>query len=357
MKKIAFIFTILCMSSGFAQQKDLNVAMRTVSPFVMQENGKLTGFSVELWDNIARIMKKPYKAHPKATLAESFDDVKTGKADLAISAISITAEREVAFDFSLPMFESGLQIMVSSDNAGNALSPLKNIISLMGTKSFLQMLGLLLLLIILPVPLILFLEHKNHDFLSAKTRLGKFFESIWWSASTLGAQATHMPQSPVGRILAVIWMFTAIIFVSFFTATFAAGLTVKSLESSISEPKHLVGKKVATVRHSTGAKYLKAIKGIEVLELDAVSDAYPLLIQNQIQAIVYDAPILLHFAANDGKGKVAMVGAIFKKESYGILLADGSPLRKDINAALLKFRESGEYQALYTKWFGKEEEE
>ena len=38
-------------------------------------------------------------------------------ADLAIAAISITAERERRFDFSQPMFDAGLQILVSSDKS------------------------------------------------------------------------------------------------------------------------------------------------------------------------------------------------------------------------------------------------
>ena len=52
-----------------------------------------------------------------------------------------------------------------------------------------------------------------------------------------------------------------------------------------------------------------------------------------------------------GKGKVQVVGSLFRKESYGIVLPVNSPYRKPINNALLTLQENGTYQELYEKWF------
>jgi len=62
--------------------------------------------------------------------------------------------------------------------------------------------------------------------------------------------------------------------------------------------------------------------------------------------------VLLYFASHEGKGKVQVVGPIFRKENYGIVFPDKSPLRKRVNEALLKLRENGTYDQLYKKWFG-----
>jgi polar amino acid transport system substrate-binding protein len=43
---------------------------------------------------------------------------------------------------------------------------------------------------------------------------------------------------------------------------------------------------------------------------------------------------------------------MFRKENYGIVFPSNSPLRKRINEALLKLKESGAYDQLYVKWFG-----
>ena len=59
-----------------------------------------------------------------------------------------------------------------------------------------------------------------------------------------------------------------------------------------------------------------------------------------------------HFAAQKGKGKVEVVGLIFQEQSYGIALQVDSPLREQINIALLKLVESGIYKEIHDRWFG-----
>ena len=91
-------------------------------------------------------------------------------------------------------------------------------------------------------------------------------------------------------------------------------------------------------------------------EIDAefakVEDAFVALQANQIDAIVYDAPVLLYYAAHEGKGNAQTVGTIFRKENYGVAFPDKSPLRKRVNEVLLKLKENGTYDQLYGKWFG-----
>jgi hypothetical protein len=38
------------------------------------------------------------------------------------------------------------------------------------------------------------------------------------AAATLSTQADEMPKSPWGRVVALIWMFTSVVFVAYFTA-------------------------------------------------------------------------------------------------------------------------------------------
>jgi polar amino acid transport system substrate-binding protein len=61
----------------------------------------------------------------------------------------------------------------------------------------------------------------------------------------------------------------------------------------------------------------------------------------------------LEYATHDGKGLAQVVGGIFHKEDYGIVFPTDSPLRKQVNEALLALRENGRYQKIYDEWFGK----
>ena len=52
--------------------------------------------------------------------------------------------------------------------------------------------------------------------------------------------------------------------------------------------------------------------------------------------MVFDSPVLLYYAANEGKGRVHMVGTPFRKEDYGIIFPPGNPLRRQVNVTLLQ---------------------
>ncbi|HUR71113.1 MAG TPA: transporter substrate-binding domain-containing protein, partial [Candidatus Limnocylindrales bacterium] len=110
---VAIVLACCSVSSVFAQpaQEQLKVATRIVKPFVFEENSRLTGFSVELWNEIAKQLNVATEYVVKPTVKELLSSVNNHEAALGIAAISITAERELHWDFSQPMFEAGLQIL------------------------------------------------------------------------------------------------------------------------------------------------------------------------------------------------------------------------------------------------------
>jgi polar amino acid transport system substrate-binding protein len=159
-----------------------------------------------------------------------------------------------------------------------------------------------------------------------------------------------MPKGPIGRIVATIWMYVSVLFIAYFTATITSNLTVQQLKSSIQSVDDLPGKKVATVYGSTAADYLKHAQ-IDIKEVKQISQAFDALQTGKVDAVVFDSPILLYYAAHEGKGKVDVVGPVFQPERYGILMAFNSPYRKPIDNSLLKMERNGTYKKLYDKWF------
>jgi polar amino acid transport system substrate-binding protein len=83
-----------------------------------------------------------------------------------------------------------------------------------------------------------------------------------------------------------------------------------------------------------------------------ISDAYAQLEAGRADAVIYDAPVLNHYANTLGKGKVRMAGVVFKAEPYGIALPHDSPYRKAINRAILEMFTDGTHERLSGKWFG-----
>jgi ABC-type amino acid transport substrate-binding protein len=76
-----------------------------------------------------------------------------------------------------------------------------------------------------------------------------------------------------------------------------------------------------------------------------------MLTDGALQAVVFDAPTIQYWVAKEGGATVQVIEPIFRPEKYGIVVAEGSPLRKAINLALLELRDDGTYQKLYAQWF------
>jgi polar amino acid transport system substrate-binding protein len=329
--------------------KTLNVGTRVgIPPFVFEENGQLTGFSIELWQKIAGELGVQSKLIKNSNIADLLTSVGEGKADLGIAAISITSGREEKFDFSYPMFESGLQIMVMAK--GNSRNT-PNLLTLFFSPELLQLFGIMVLIVLIPAHIVWFSERGRDGGMEiSRSYFPGIFQACWWSASTLATQADSMPKALIGRIVAVIWMFTSVVFVAYFTATVTTSLTVQQLSGTIQGPSDLPGKIVATTRGSTSAKFLSD-RNIQKLEFTNIDNAYESLLKGEANAVVFDSPVLLYYTSHEGKGKVQVVGEVFQKENYGIVFATNSPLRKPINNALLTLQEKGVYQELYNKWF------
>jgi len=329
----------------------LTVATRDVPPFVFEEKGKLTGFSIELWQAIADDLHWKYSLKREETIGALLSSVQSGKAQLGIAAISITAERGKTFDFSQPIYDGGLQIMVRVKERSAGAAFLDYLLNFFN-PNVLGLLGTMLLLILIAAHIIWLLERGIADegMIETKRYFPGIFKAFWWAAATLGAQADEMPKSYAARTVAVLWMFTSIFFVAYFTAQLTSDLTVRRLEGAINGPEDLPGKRVATTAGSTAEAYLKN-HGVKVTSVEHIEDAYKELENGNVEAVVFDSPVLLYYAAHDGKGKVDTVGQVFKKEAYGIVFPPASRFRRPINESLLHLRENGTYDTIYNKWF------
>ena len=348
---LALLCLLLLVGSSFAQSpaQPVRVATRLIPPFVFEEGGKLTGFSMELWQSIAGELKLSSEKVKAGDVKELLSTVKAGKADLGIAAISITAERSKEFDFSQPMFDSGLQILVRAQPGGTGV--LSAALGFIFSSAVLPFVAATLIFILVPAHIVWWSERRHpRGMIESQSYVPGIFEACWWAASTLATQADQMPRSALGRAVAVLWMFTAVVFVAYFTANVTATMTVQQLQGDINGPEDLPGKQIATTTGSTSAQYLHQ-QGAQVLEFPKIKEAYDALLKAQADAVVFDTPVLLYYAAHEGKGKASVVGPIFRKESYGIVFPQNSRYRKPVDNALLTLKENGTYQRLYDKWF------
>lgn len=349
---VALLIVLLCIAPARAQSTDaplkdeIVVGTRAVSPFVMKtDNGDLTGFSIDLWRAIAGELGLRSRFEMHDTLPGLLDAVRTGKNPVGISAVSITAERAGSLDFSQPMYRSGLGIMVRT--ADDHI----DILGILFSKAMLVVLGGLVLLILIPAHIFWWIARTHDEDLPIRhPYIPGIFDAILWCAEALGGASKEHPRQHLPRILAMIWLYFGILLISSLTAYIATSLTHAMLRGHITGPHDLPGKRVAVVEGSTGAEYAAEMKARPVTCPD-LSACVATLLNRSAAAVVYDAPLIQHYALKDPR--VEMAGQPFHAENYGIVFPLGSPLRRSVDEALLKLQENGTYDRLLKKWMGR----
>jgi len=333
-----------------APGKVLRVAVKTIAPFVLKQGTEPTGFSIDLWNVLAQRLKVDTVWVEVKTVGEQLQAVQSGKADVAIAAITITNEREKAVDFTQPYFDSGLQIMVRAQGGNRLIDAL----GAFPWSTVATLLGVFIGIMFVMANVLWIVERRTSEHFQ-KGYLKGMGEGLWGAALIVATGEHGDRDAPrmVKRLIVFFMWLVGVVLIAQLTASVTSTQTVDRLNSNIRGPADLPGKKVATVRGTVAADYLIE-HGLPYVEVASADDGYELVFKGEVQAMVFDAPTLQYWATRRRDGSLRVVGPIFAPEKYGIAVADGSPLRKLINGALLQMYEDGRYEELYNKWVSRE---
>ena len=331
----------------------LKVAARALPPFVIYENRTYSGFEVELVRLVAAQLGTSAEIYAVDTVAKQVDDIDRGVAQIGLGGVAITESREGIVDFSLPVLDSGLTILVLNDASRGVGDRIISFLGAVASSDLPWLLVVFGVAVLIAAHLVWLLERRhNPDFATPYGR--GIWDSFYWSVVTMSTvgYGDKVARGTKGRVLALVWIALGTLVFASFTAAIASSLAVTELRSEISGPSDLTGRRVATVTNSAGERYLPSI-GVGPVLVDDVEDAYPLLSEGEVDAVVFDAPVLQFHAAREGAGEVATVGADFQRVQYGLMLSENdAELKESIDLALLNLVESGVYQQLHDAWFG-----
>jgi len=334
--------------AAFAESRGLVVGVREVAPFVMREpDGSLDGMSIRLWRSIAADLGVQYEFR-ETTLSGMLEGLRNGSLDVAAAALTVTPEREQAFDFSHPFYTSGLGIAVPHSSAG--WWPMTTAVF---SWRFVQAMGTLVAVLLVAGVLVWLLERRaNPQHFGGKVHEG-IGSGFWWSAVTMTTvgYGDKAPVTAAGRTVAIVWMFASVITISGFTAAIASVFTIHQLGSRVQGPNDLHGLTVATVPGSTSAEYL-AEKRMKVRDFEGPRDAMRAVASGEVDAAVYDAPIMRYLANGEFAGQVDVLPVTFRRQDYALGLRVGSPLREELNRALLRYINSPAWEETRYRFLG-----
>lgn len=345
------LLTTPCLSQTppSATGGELVIGTKVAPPFAMKdESGHWSGISIELWQHLADRLKWNYRFVEADTVPALLDGVKAGKFDAAISAISITAEREQTMDFTTSYFYAGTGVAVQSDRISNWMPVIRSLTS----WSFVQAALTLLALAVGAGILIWLFERKANDGFSGSAVRG-LSSGVWWSTHTMTQRAAGgiVPMTLPGRIIAMIWMVTSVIAIAVFTAGITSTLTTKRLHGMVNSVADLSSIKVGVpvgTSSETGLSRLRIVHSV----WPSPQDGLKALRAGKIDALVYDRPLLAWMIRQQGLSSVDLTDLMLEPQRYAIALHANSPLRKRLNVAMLEVVESDWWRDTLFRYLG-----
>lgn len=312
----------------------IRVALKEAPPFIIKdEAGEYSGLSISLWTKIAENLGVTYEYKEYEDLITLLDAVKNGEADLGISPITITSQRLENYKFSQPFYISSLGIAMQKSNGGMWFAFLKNLFSFNFFRAVMVLFAILFIF-----GLLIWLAERNKNAEMFPPGLKGLGDGFWWSAVTM-TTVGYGDKSPVtkfGRLISLIWMFSAIILISSLTASIASALTVRTLGSNIENVQDLRKFSVATVKGSSGEAFLD-VNRIRHTAYNSALEAIEDVSEEKIEAFVYDTPITKFFIHENGKeNSVEVLPNYLTTDYYGFVSSKQETILHDIDPILLE---------------------
>jgi len=291
---------------GFAQES-LVVSTIERPPFVMIEDGEISWFSIELWEEVAKRWDIEYMFEVETVFSDMLDKVSAKESDLAVANISITSQREETMDFSQPTYDSWLHMLVKDTWATWFL--LNDILC------WWQCLSLVGCIIFLLLSLIIVRKRVTAPLLS--------------------------------RILHIAIL--SALFVSIFVLNMVYQQE-KNKHNTIDIAAYLSTHSVWAAAWTTMSAFLDEL-GISYTSYEDFDDSLAALESGEVEVILWDAAISSYYVAHEWQGKVDIHWPLFAPDKLAIAFVEDSPYAEEIDILLLEIKEDGTYGQLLDKYF------
>ena len=337
-------------AAASAQDETFVVATKEAPPFAFRaESGTWSGLSISMWEALADELDIAFR-YEEASLADMIDGVADGRFDASVAATTITPARERLVDFSHPFHSTGFGIAIPRADA-SWWGMARRLFSV----TFFGAIGLLALVLTVVGACFWFAERRRNgeEFRPGLKGLG---DGFWFSAVTMTTTGygDMAPRTLAGRLVGLLWMFTALILTSTFTGMIASALTAERLALVVERPADLQRFATGSVANSAADDWLSS-RGLAFDARESVASGLEALAAGEIDTFVYDYPLLQHLVRHSHADTLQLVPGTFGRQDYGIALPPGSELREPLNRALLDFLDSREWETRKLRWLGSED--
>ncbi|MFZ0372143.1 MAG: transporter substrate-binding domain-containing protein [Xanthobacteraceae bacterium] len=327
-------------NADVASQRELVIGTKQAPPFAMKAaNGTWQGISIDLWRHVADELHLHYRIVEEPNVQGLIDGVASGKYDVAVAALTVTAGRVRVLDFTQPFYATGLGIAVP---AGGEAS-WQPIIRTLTSFGFMQAIGALVGLALGVGILIWLFERRHNEDFGGGVAKG-LSSGVWWSTVAMTQRVTGSfgPRTLPGRIVAIVWMVGSIVTIAVFTASITSVLTIKHLQGVVHGVSDLSAARVGALAGTSSEDALTHLR-ITYQKFSSLQDGLSGLRKHKIDALVYDKPLLAWAIQQGYSSSVELVDASFDPQEYAFALPRNSSLRNTLDVAVL--------DAIHSDWW------
>ncbi|MFK7991481.1 MAG: transporter substrate-binding domain-containing protein [Sandaracinaceae bacterium] len=328
-------------------RRNLRVGVVGNPPFHVHVAGEPpVGISVDLFRAVAARMEADYELAEYPNSEAGVSALAAGRCDLLVGPVSITSGRAARVSFTQPYWEANLAILAQP--GGSLWERVSPFIS----RTFFGAVAILMLILTLVGTLLWIFERKPNDQFP-KTPLKGIGVGIWLALVTM-TTVGYGDKAPItlpGRLLTGVWMIIAMITASSLTAGIATALTLAQLDrGTVSSAEELGERRVAVLNGTTSEAFARRHRA-RIVEVDSIADAVDLLVAEEVDAVVYDRPVLQYYLGRHTELDLSLSDEEYEPVGYGFAAPLYSPLLRQLDVHMLALRENGQLQAISQEYF------
>ncbi|MEM7755953.1 MAG: transporter substrate-binding domain-containing protein, partial [Planctomycetota bacterium] len=288
MRTALLVFVLVCSA---AWAGPVVVGVKVAEPFVIErEDGTLGGLAIRLWEGVAEDLGVEYRYETRPDVASLLAGVGSGEFAVGVGAVTVTRDREELVDFTHPYYTGGLGIAVDAD--GGRPGFVRTMAAIWTPAFITGVTGLVVLLMGVGLVVWFVERRKNADQFGGGVLRG-LGSGFWFSAVTMTTvgYGDKTPITPMGRVVALVWMFASIIVISFFTGAIASAFTASRLGGVVQGPEDLPRARVGVVDGTAGQDRLLE-RGVQARGFESVDAGLAAIADGSLDAFVHDEALV-----------------------------------------------------------------